>query len=112
MSRFGKGSPDGGGPIDGPGQRKSVTLLLERFPHVQAVSLHLLQRSEDFRDLCDEYAACSSACDRLEHRDSEHALRQEYAALRLRLEGELLRYIEHQTGPPLSLRPPDTDQEP
>jgi hypothetical protein len=89
-----------------------VTLLLERFPHVQAVSLVLLQRNEDFRDLCEEYEVCSTTCDRLEHRDSDHALRQEYAALRLRLEGELLRYIEEQIAPPLSLRPPDSDREP
>jgi hypothetical protein len=86
-----------------------VTLLLERFPHVQAVSLHLLQRNEDFRDLCDEYEACSATCDRLDHRDSDHALRQEYAALRLRLEGELLRFIEERGSPPLSLKPPGTD---
>src|SRR5437868_5359057 len=105
MSRSGTGSTAGSGPIDGPQQSKGVKLLLDRFPHVQAVSLLLLQRYEAFRDLCEEYADCSATCERLERRGSDQALRQEYNALRLRLESELLRYIEEQAGKPLPLGP-------
>src|SRR5262245_15694382 len=73
---------------------KAVSLLLERFPHVKNVSLQLLEQSETFRELCEEYEACTAAAERLSHSKGDEALRMEYAALRLRLEGELLRYIE------------------
>jgi hypothetical protein len=75
-----------------------VKLLLERFPHVQATSLLLLKRHETFRDLCEEYEVCSEAAERLEREQRDAPLREEYGALRLRLEGELLRYIEEHGG--------------
>lgn len=71
-----------------------VSLLVRRFPHLQSVSLLLLRRYEPFRDLCEEYEACSKVCERLERTQGDDALRREYSALRLRLESELLRYIE------------------
>ncbi len=71
-----------------------VSLLVRRFPHLQSVSLMLLHRHEPFRDLCEEYETCSKVCERLERTRGDEALRREYSALRLRLESELLRYIE------------------
>ena len=51
----------------------------------------------DFRELCEEYWACSQVLERLERPNAEESLRTEYGALRLRLEGELLRYISEQS---------------
>lgn len=73
-----------------------VKLLLERFPHVQMVSLLLLVKNEAFRELCEEYATCTAAAERLEQSGADEPLRKEYIALRLRLEGELLGYLERQ----------------
>lgn len=74
-----------------------VKLLTERFPHVKAVALQLLMQQETFRELCEEYEACTKAAERLEGATAaDDRLRKEYSALRLRLEAELLRYIaEH-----------------
>jgi hypothetical protein len=92
------GRRGGGDPGGGSTSAQCVKLLLERFPHVQAVSLLLLARHETFRDLCEEYEACTEAAERLEHSGADDAIRKEYSALRLRLEGELLRYISEQSG--------------
>lgn len=70
-----------------------IRLLLERFPHLQAVCVHLLERHETFRDLCEEYEACTEVIERLTDCEGDDAIIKEYSALRLRLEGELLRYI-------------------
>lgn len=75
---------------------EGVKLLLERFPHVQMVSLQLLVRNEEFRELCEEYASCTAAVERLGHSATDEALRKEYNALRLRLEVELLGYLAQQ----------------
>jgi hypothetical protein len=88
-------STDGGG-AGAPPPGGYVKLLLERFPHVRDISLQLLLQQETFRELCEEYEACTQAAERLAQTESNEALRKEYSALRLRLEGELLRYIsEH-----------------
>ena len=87
---------DGG--ADSAANRNYIALLLERFPHVQSVSLTLLHRNEAFRDLCEEYEVCSCTCERLERTNEDEALRREYSALRLRLEGELLRFIDEKTS--------------
>lgn len=79
--------------------RGYLKLLIERFPHVRTVSLDLLRRHEAFRDLCEEYEACTETCERLERSGSDEPLLKEYTALRLRLEGELLRYIEEHESP-------------
>ena len=50
-------------------------------------------RDPDFRDLCEEYGACATTVARLEQRESSD-LRREYGALLLRVERELLRYLE------------------
>ena len=75
-----------------------MKLLLERFPHVQALALKRCERQESFQELCDEYWACSQVLERLERPGAEESLRSEYGALRLRLEGELLRYIAEQSA--------------
>lgn len=74
-----------------------MKLLLERFPHVQALALKRCEKQDSFRELCEEYFACNQVLARLERPDAEEALRTEYGALRLRLEGELLRYIAEQS---------------
>ena len=82
-----------GGPDDRPQARPYVKLLAERFPHVQSVALQLLERDPEFRELCEEYEACTESVARLERLEGDEALLREYRALCLRLEGELLRYI-------------------
>jgi hypothetical protein len=75
-----------------------MKLLLERFPHVQALALKRCEKQDSFRELCEEYWACNEVLARLERPGSEESLRSEYGALRLRLEGELLRYIAEQSA--------------
>jgi hypothetical protein len=70
-----------------------LDLLRERFPHVNGVSLQLLERHEAFRELCEEYFACTEVVDRLAQAGSDEAMLREYSALRLRIESELLGYI-------------------
>jgi hypothetical protein len=70
-----------------------VQLLHERFPHVREISLQLLLQNEVFRELCEEYEVCHRATERLAVGGSSEGMRKEYAALRLRLEGELLKYM-------------------
>jgi hypothetical protein len=72
---------------------RCVQLFLERFPHVRDISEQLLADSDPFRELCEEYQACTDVIERLAHSESNAALLTEYSALRLRLEGELLRCI-------------------
>jgi hypothetical protein len=74
-----------------------MKLLLERFPHVQALALKRCEKQDSFRELCDEYWACTEVLARLERPGAELDLRNEYGALRLRLEGELLRFIAEQS---------------
>ena len=74
--------------------QKSVKLLLERFPHIQLLSLKMLVKNEAFRELCDEYEACNNTIEKLEQSDSDQPMLREFKALSLRLEGELLRYLE------------------
>ena len=75
-----------------------MKLLLDRFPHVQALALKRCEKQDSFRELCEEYLSCTQVLDRLERPGAEQSLRSEYGALRLRLEGELLRYIAEQSS--------------
>ena len=68
-------------------------LLLERFPHVQQVSLQLLLQNAAFRELCEEYEVCNRTATNLANTGADPGMLQEYKALRLRLEGELLGYL-------------------
>jgi len=75
-----------------------MKLLLERFPHLQALALKRCEKQESFRELCEEYFVCTQTLQRLERPGAEESLRSEYGALRLRLEGELLRYVAEQSS--------------
>ena len=63
---------------------------------VQALALKRCEKQESFRELCEEYFVCTQTLQRLERPGGEESLRSEYGALRLRLEGELLRYVAEQ----------------
>jgi hypothetical protein len=77
-----------------------IRLVIERFPNVQEDARQLFARDEAFRELCEDYETCTQAAERLEgSRLDQDPLRREYAALRLRLEGELLRYFQEHSGP-------------
>lgn len=68
-------------------------------PNVQGSAERLFEHDEVFRELCDEYQACSEATTRLEGAPgANRALLSEYQALRLRLEGEVLRRLAEQVG--------------
>lgn len=80
-----------------PDERRRILgyarLLSARFPHLQSVSLQLLERYAPFRELCEEYATCAEVLERLADSPADNPMRREYTALNLRIEGELLRYI-------------------
>ena len=57
--------------------------------------MRLFERDEEFRELCEEYQCCTETVVRIESStDASQAMRHEYSALLLRLEHELLRYLE------------------
>lgn len=70
-----------------------MRLVIERFPDVRTEAQQLFARDEAFRELCEEYEMCTQAAGRLGSPE-QVSLRREYTALTLRLEGELLRFIE------------------
>jgi hypothetical protein len=72
----------------------SLRLVNERFQEVREQAIRLFERDETFRDLCEDYEACALTLARLEPGTASEGLRNEYAALLLRLERELLRYLE------------------
>jgi hypothetical protein len=72
----------------------ALKLVSERLPHVRDQAAQLFDSDEVFRELCDEYQMCSETEMRIEGTaTADEALQREYVALRLRLEGELLRYL-------------------
>lgn len=72
-----------------------LKLVGEQFPHVKERAVLLFGRDEVFRELCEEYEACVGATRRLDaSKPHQEAMQREYVALRLRLEGELLRYLQ------------------
>jgi hypothetical protein len=75
----------------------SLRLVSERFEHLRDDAVRMFERNENFRDLCDEYEACVGTVARLQSSaSSSEDLRNEYTALMLGLERELLRYLEEQ----------------
>ena len=73
----------------------SLRLVSERFAQISDRAAQVFERDENFRDLCEEYEACTGTVARLESCGlGSEGLRNEYAALLLRLEHELLRYLE------------------
>jgi hypothetical protein len=72
-----------------------LKLVSEQFPHVQERVARLFGQDETFRELCEEYEACVGAARRLgASGPDQEAIRREYQLLQLRLEGELLRYLQ------------------
>jgi hypothetical protein len=76
----------------------SLQLVSEQFPHLRERVACLFERNEIFRELCEDYGTCADA---LARRPASEALRHEYAALQLRLETELLRYLHEDAEPPV-----------
>jgi hypothetical protein len=74
----------------------SLQLVSEQFPHLRERVAWLFERDVIFRELCDDYEACAQA---LARQESNEGLRHEYAALRLRLETELLAYVQDAEEP-------------
>jgi hypothetical protein len=73
----------------------SLKLVSDRFRQVREQATRLFERDLDFRDLCDEYEACVATMTRLQFGGpSSEGMRKEYASLLLRLDRELLRYLE------------------
>jgi len=73
----------------------SLQVVNDRFQQVRERAALLFERDENFRDLCEDYEACARTVARLETScGSSEAMRREYTALLLRLERELLRYLE------------------
>ena len=76
-----------------------MRLVIERFPNVQEDAHQLFARDEAFRELCEEYEACTQAAERLEAPSSSKIpCAASTLHLRLRLEGELLRYLQEHRG--------------
>ncbi len=75
----------------------SLQFVSEQFPHVREKVESLFERDETFRELCEDYEACTCA---LRRQEASEALRREYKALRLRLEVELLGYVREADAPP------------
>ena len=73
----------------------SLRMVTERFEHVRGRVVRLFESDESFRDLCEDYATCAQTVARFEATSpASVGLRNEYGALLLRLERELLRYLE------------------
>jgi hypothetical protein len=68
----------------------SLHLVAEQFPRLRDRVACLFERDLVFRELCDDYEVCSEA---LARPSASEDLRREFAALRLRLETELLTYL-------------------
>ncbi len=75
----------------------ALKLVIERFSSVRDEAELLFEQDDAFRELSEEYQVCCEAAVRLERAGpTSVALLREYGALRLRLEGELLRHLsEH-----------------
>ena len=67
-----------------------LQLVSEQFPHLRDRVACLFQRDQLFRELCEDYETCSVA---LALQRSSEGLQREYQLLRLRLETELLRFL-------------------
>jgi hypothetical protein len=73
-----------------------LQLVSEQFPHLRDRVACLFQRDQLFRELCEDYETCSVA---LSLQDRSQGLQREYQVLRLRLETELLRFLNDAETP-------------
>ena len=94
--------PDGStrfpaGSFVGSLMNPALKLVTERLPQVRECARELYERDEVFREMCDEYQLCHVTQVRMVGAVGRAAgVREEYVALGLRLEAELLRYLaEH-----------------
>ena len=78
-----------------------LQVVTEQFPHLQERVACLFDRDPVFRELCEDYEVCTQA---LARQPASEALNLEYAALRLRLETELLRHLHEDAQRPGSQR--------
>jgi hypothetical protein len=74
----------------------SLKLVSEQFPHLRDKVVQLFEQDAIFQELCQDYEACREALSRAA---ASQALNREYTALRLRLEYELLRYMNDSEPP-------------
>ena len=74
----------------------SLQRVSDQFPHLRERVACLFESDEIFRELCDDYEACAEA---LVRQETNEDLKREYAALRLRLETELLGYLQEAEHP-------------
>ena len=74
----------------------SLQRVSEQFPHLRERVACLFEHDEVFRELCDDYETCAQA---LSQHERNEDLRREYSALRLRLETELLGYLDEAEHP-------------
>jgi hypothetical protein len=75
-------------------EHPSLRLVSARFEQVRGRAAQLFECDDSFRDLCEDYEACATTMARLESGEGSAEMRNEYGALLLRLERELLRYLE------------------
>ena len=74
----------------------SLQRVSDQFPHLRERVACLFERDEIFRELCEDYEACTRA---LSDQGRNGDLRREYAALSLRLETGLLGYLQEAESP-------------
>jgi hypothetical protein len=79
-----------------PTMSSSLKLVSEQFPHLRDRVLRLFEQDAVFQELCQDYEACRTALSRA---PASQAMSREYTALRLRLEYELLRYMNDSEPP-------------
>jgi len=74
-----------------------LQLVSEQFPHLRDRVACLFGRDHLFQELCEDYETCSVA---LERQTTSEGLRREYQVLRLRLETELLQFLNEDAEAP------------
>jgi len=74
-----------------------LELVKEQFPNLKERVDSLFERDPVFRELCEDYEACTVT---LSRKPPSEALQREYQALSLRLEFELLRHLQEVNGEP------------
>ena len=74
-----------------------LELVKEQFPSLKERVVRLFEHDPVFRELCEDYEACTVT---LSRRPPSEALQREYQALSLRLEFELLRHLQEVNGEP------------
>jgi hypothetical protein len=79
----------------------SLQLVSDQFPHVRERVACLFERNDLFRELCEDYRTCAEA---LAGQPAGEGLQRELSALQLRLETELLRYLNEDADPPVQRR--------